>query len=90
MGELLENAAKLRRAVSSRGLLDLDLGRSFRTAQNVLSFVDRAIGALGWQALGLEREPGEHLGDERPGLVRYGTRSEGSMAMKRRLARKTG
>jgi ATP-dependent helicase/nuclease subunit A len=66
---LAENAPSIRRTVSTRELLDLDLGRSFRTAQNVLNFVDRAIETVGWQALGLEQEPASHLGHERPGLV---------------------
>jgi ATP-dependent helicase/nuclease subunit A len=51
------------------GWQDLDLGRSFRTANIVLDFVNRMIGALGFPAFGLEREPAPHEGAERPGLV---------------------
>lgn len=69
MGALTENAPMVRRATTTRELLDLDLDRSYRTSQSVLSFVDGAISAVGWQELGLEREPGKHLGHDRPGLV---------------------
>ncbi|OYW44096.1 MAG: double-strand break repair helicase AddA [Sphingomonadales bacterium 12-68-11] len=53
----------------ARDLLDLGLGRSYRTAQSVLTFVDRAIAAIGHASFGLDREPEAHRGDERPGLV---------------------
>ncbi|WP_017665222.1 double-strand break repair helicase AddA [Porphyrobacter sp. AAP82] len=51
------------------GWRDLDLGKSYRTAQIVLGFVNRVIGMLGFAAFGLDREPPEHMGAERPGLV---------------------
>ncbi|MEQ8771726.1 MAG: UvrD-helicase domain-containing protein, partial [Erythrobacter sp.] len=51
------------------GFRDLDLGRSFRTSQPVLDFVNAAIRALGHEAFGLEKPPGEHEGADRPGLV---------------------
>lgn len=51
------------------GWQDLDLGQSFRTARIVLDFVNRMIGALGFAEFGLDREPAEHVGAERPGLV---------------------
>ena len=51
------------------GWQDLDLGRSFRTAHIVLGFVNRVIGMLGFKEFGLDKEPAEHIGAERPGLV---------------------
>ncbi|QIQ86264.1 double-strand break repair helicase AddA [Erythrobacter sp.] len=48
---------------------DLDLGQSFRTSQPVLDFVNAAISALGYKAFGLDKEPGEHMGADRAGLV---------------------
>ena len=64
--ELLDTLAD---AGSDRGLLDLGLGRSYRTAQPVLDFVDRTIAAIGPRAFGLDTDPEPHRGDERPGLV---------------------
>ncbi|MGX7895051.1 double-strand break repair helicase AddA [Tsuneonella sp. HG222] len=54
---------------ASRELQGLGLGRSYRTAQPVLDFVDAAIGAIGHEAFGLADEPERHIGEERPGLV---------------------
>ncbi len=51
------------------GWQDLDLGRSFRTAHIVLGFVNSVIGMLGFGEFGLDKEPAEHEGDNRPGLV---------------------
>ena len=51
------------------GWQDLDLGRSFRTAHIVLGFVNSVIGMLGFGEFGLDKEPAEHVGDKRPGLV---------------------
>jgi ATP-dependent helicase/nuclease subunit A len=51
------------------GWQDLDLGRSFRTAHIVLGFVNRVIAMLGFGEFGLDKEPAEHVGAERPGLV---------------------
>jgi len=51
------------------GWQDLDLGRSYRTAQIVLGFVNRVIDMLGFGAFGLDRQPGDHIGAERPGMV---------------------
>jgi ATP-dependent helicase/nuclease subunit A len=53
----------------ARELRNLGLGRSYRTAQPVLDFVDEAIAAIGHEAFGLERPPEPHIGDVRPGLV---------------------
>ncbi|MHA6333752.1 double-strand break repair helicase AddA [Qipengyuania sp. CAU 1752] len=56
--------------VSLRELQVLGLGRSYRTAQDVLDFVDRAIAAIGAEAIGLDTPPEPHVGDaKRPGLV---------------------
>jgi ATP-dependent helicase/nuclease subunit A len=51
------------------GWQDLDLGRSFRTANIVLGFVNRMIELLGFGEFGLDKPPAEHVGAERPGLV---------------------
>jgi ATP-dependent helicase/nuclease subunit A len=50
-------------------LADLGLGRSYRTAQPVLEFVDRAIDAIGYAKFGLDAPPERHIGEDRPGLV---------------------
>lgn len=52
-----------------RELRDLGLGRSYRTAQPVLDFVDRAIETIGPASFGLGEAPERHIGDERPGEV---------------------
>jgi ATP-dependent helicase/nuclease subunit A len=51
------------------GWQDLDLGRSYRTANVVLGFVNRMIDLLGFGAFGLDKPPAAHEGAERPGLV---------------------
>ena len=51
------------------GLLDLGLGRSFRSAQPVLDFVDDAIAAIGHRRFGLRDEPDPHIGHSIPGMV---------------------
>ena len=53
----------------ARQLRDLGLGRSYRTAQPVLDFVDEALEAIGHESFGLHEPPEPHRGDERPGLV---------------------
>jgi len=64
------NVASLRDPhITARSLQDLGLGRSYRTAQSVLGFVDEAIAAIGHEAFGLDRPPEPHFGDDRPGLV---------------------
>lgn len=70
MRERAANARALRESIEARELQDLDLGRSYRTAQDVLTFVDEALDAIGHEAIGkgIERKP--HKGDtKRPGLV---------------------
>lgn len=61
--------AELRGEDEGRTLQDLDLGRSFRTSDIVLDFVDRAIEAIGPASFGLDKPPPKHVGEDRPGLV---------------------
>lgn len=69
MRGLVEGAAEMRDGrLGSRPLQDLDLGQSFRTADIVLQFVDRAIAAIGPDSFGIDRVP-NHTGEDRPGLV---------------------
>jgi ATP-dependent helicase/nuclease subunit A len=65
----VEHAKQLRERIEARELQDLGLGRSYRTAQDVLTFVDEAIAAIGPAQIGLDKEPEPHVGDNRPGLV---------------------
>src|SRR5690606_14338122 len=69
IAEAARNAAQLRDGVNARELQDLGLGRSYRTAQPVLDFVDKAIEAIGPASFGLDQAPERHVGDSRPGLV---------------------
>jgi len=69
MAERAENARRLPERIEARELVDLGLGRSYRTAQPVLDFVDAAIEAIGPPHFGLDRIPDPHVGDGRPGLV---------------------
>jgi ATP-dependent helicase/nuclease subunit A len=63
-----EMAALAQNALDARELVELGLGRSYRTAQPVLDFVDAAIAAIGPANFGIERAD-RHVGDQRPGLV---------------------
>lgn len=63
------NAVELRERRDVRELLNIGLGRSYRTAQPVLDFVDRAIAAIGHENFGLSERPEPHRGDARPGEV---------------------
>ncbi|QFT77674.1 double-strand break repair helicase AddA [Erythrobacter sp. THAF29] len=63
------NIAEMRDNRREPGWQDLDLGRSFRTSQPVLTFVNRAIALLGHEAFGLDKAPADHRGEDRPGLV---------------------
>ncbi|MDZ4306972.1 double-strand break repair helicase AddA [Allopontixanthobacter sp.] len=63
------NASELRERINVRELLEIGLGRSYRTAQPVLDFVDRAIEAIGHKQFGLSQQPEPHRGDARPGEV---------------------
>jgi ATP-dependent helicase/nuclease subunit A len=70
MAAWAEAASDLAPPIDARPLVDLGLGRSYRTTQSVLTFVDKAIGSIGPANFGLEHAPEPHLGDEkRPGLV---------------------
>ncbi len=65
-----DNAAAMRANFEARPLVDLDLDLSYRTAQDVLTFVDDAIEAIGWRELGLDKPAEPHVGDAaRPGFV---------------------
>ena len=64
--EMLEGARSNR---SANELQRLGLGRSYRTAQSVLSFVDRTIDAIGYENIGLKEAPEPHRGEDRAGLV---------------------
>lgn len=68
MRGLVETASEERGGRQARSLQDLDLGQSFRTADIVLQFVDRAIAAIGPARFGIEQAP-IHSGEDRPGLV---------------------
>lgn len=63
------NARELREKIEARELRELGLDRSYRTAQPVLDFVDRAIAAISPASFGLKDNPERHSGDSRPGLV---------------------
>ena len=69
MRRAAEAADEARGAQRARTLQEYGLGQSFRTADNVLDFVDAAIGAIGSERLGLDRAAEAHKGQDRPGLV---------------------
>ena len=69
MAGLADNQAALRGNALVRELQDLPLGQSFRTARQVLEFVDMAINQIGPENFGLLGEAVEHVGQERPGQV---------------------
>lgn len=53
-----------------RGLRELGLGRSFRSAKSILHFVDRAIAAIGPERIGLRPQDFEaHEGEDRPSTI---------------------
>ncbi|MDE2564093.1 MAG: double-strand break repair helicase AddA [Sphingomonadales bacterium] len=54
---------------AERELLDLGLGRSYRTAKPILEFVNRSIEHIGFKNIGLDQAPEPHVGEDRPGLV---------------------
>ncbi len=64
-----DNAVKLKSRQDVRALQELGLERSFRTAQPVLDFVDKAISTIGHERFGLDRAAQPHKGEERPGYV---------------------
>lgn len=63
------NAEKMRANRPMPGWRDLDLGRSFRTTQPVLDFVNRTIADLGQQSFGLHQPVPPHEGRSGPGQV---------------------
>ncbi len=63
------NADELRGGPDVRPLREYGLDRSFRTAQPVLDFVDRAIAHVGHASFGLVDPPERHEGEDRPGYV---------------------
>ncbi|WP_228244032.1 double-strand break repair helicase AddA [Porphyrobacter sp. GA68] len=69
MASTAEAAAQLRGGPQPRYLQDYDLDQSYRTAAPILTFVDRAIAAVGPQEFGLDHAAEPHRGMERPGLV---------------------
>ncbi len=64
-----ENASSLRSNHTVKTLQELGLDRSFRTAQSVLNFVDKAIVHVGPENFGLREAPERHEGEVRPGYV---------------------
>lgn len=66
-----DNVRGIRSNLEPRELQDLGLGRSFRTAQNVLDFVDQAISHISPENFGLNEAPPPHVGEERPGCVAF-------------------
>lgn len=62
-------AEALRDAPRPRRLEEYGLERSYRTNAVVLGFVDRAIDAIGYDGLGLDRPDEPHIGSDKPGLV---------------------
>lgn len=74
------NAATMRAGFDARELVELPLGHSYRTAQDVLDFVDDAVEAIGPETLGLSETYEKHVGDpNRPGLVRLWAPVSGSV-----------
>lgn len=70
MAGAAENAAMLRSNQRLRELREYGLGRSFRTSQPVLDFVDKAIAAIGHESFGLDRPAEPHHGHkDRRGYV---------------------
>jgi ATP-dependent helicase/nuclease subunit A len=68
----MAEAAESARAIPGldvRELQSLGLGRSYRSAQPVLDFVDEAIAAIGPESFGLDEPPERHVGDDAPGIV---------------------
>lgn len=69
MDRAADNALMLRSNDPVRTFREYGLDRSFRTAQTVLDFVDRAIAGIGHANFGLDRPAERHEGEERPGYV---------------------
>ena len=69
MDQAADNALQLRSAIRPKRLQEYGLGRSFRSSNTILDFVNRALDTVGFEQLGLDKVPEEHKGDDRPGLV---------------------
>ncbi|MEW4448174.1 double-strand break repair helicase AddA [Qipengyuania sp. JC766] len=69
MADAARGAVELKLPATVRPLQKLGLGRSYRTSQPVLSFVDDAIRAIGPERFGLPDAPEDHRGETRPGQV---------------------
>ncbi|OZA91446.1 MAG: double-strand break repair helicase AddA, partial [Erythrobacter sp. 34-65-8] len=69
IGAVARNAGAMRPPVERKGLQALGLGRSYRTSQPVLDFVDAAIAAIGAPNFGLRQGAETHTGFDRPGQV---------------------
>lgn len=69
MAGAAENLGALRQNLAARELRDLDLGQSYRTATEILEFVDRAISNIGHEGFGLSKPAEPHKGQDRPGQV---------------------
>ena len=69
MDQAADNALQLRSAIRPKRLQEYGLGRSFRSSNTILDFVNRALDTVGFENLGLDTVPEKHKGDDRPGLV---------------------
>lgn len=69
IGAAAGNASAMKSGSERKGLQDLGLGRSYRTSQPVLDFVDAAIAAVGPENFGLRQGAEPHTGFDRPGQV---------------------
>ncbi|TMM49723.1 double-strand break repair helicase AddA [Qipengyuania marisflavi] len=69
MRQTADAAGELRGGPKPRKLQVHGLDRSYRTAESVLDFVDRAVAEVGPENLGLEDPYAQHVGQARPGLV---------------------
>ncbi len=69
MNAAAQAAREMRGGPDARGLEEYGLGRSYRTNQRVLGFVDQAIDAIGHEAFGLDQRGDPHEGNGEPGLV---------------------
>ena len=69
MAEARANAAEARGGGEMRALASYGLGRSYRSAKPILSFVDRAVEGIGKDQFGLPDPPRPHEGEDRPGQV---------------------
>ncbi|MAM39280.1 MAG: double-strand break repair helicase AddA [Erythrobacter sp.] len=69
MDAAASTAAESRSPAKAGRLEEYDLGRSYRTNQTVLGFVDRAMESIGYEGFGLEEPSPPHVGAEAPGIV---------------------